>query len=257
MIKKLLTELVGKERRASRTIRERIVVEERPDVLYAIGDVHGCHRLLKDLERRIFEDAAGIEGEKWVVCLGDYIDRGPSSAQVLDHLLSPMPAGFKRICLAGNHEQFAYEYLCGDYGNGWLDFGGREALASYGLYDIDKQPARLAKQIIGHVPEEHIEFLGTLPTMLSMPGFVFVHAGLDPKLTLENQRDGVLLWSRPWDFPWPVDGTGYRVIHGHTPVTETDLSQARINIDLGAYASGTLCALKLTRDGEMSTILTV
>jgi serine/threonine protein phosphatase 1 len=227
-----------------------------PAVIYAIGDIHGCYRQLKALEKLIIEDSAGIAGEKWIVCLGDYVDRGPASAMVLDHLIAKPPSGFRRICLAGNHEQIAFDFLRnGDYGNGWLDFGGRESLASYGLYDPDPKPARLGRQLASHVPEEHIEFLGSLPTMLALPGLVFVHAGIDPGQALEAQRDDVLLWSRPRDLPWPASGTGYRVVHGHTPVAEPDLGQERVNVDLGAYSSGILCGLKVTSSLEMSPIL--
>lgn len=256
MLSRLLLRFGGRDRRPQQPGRERIFVDEAPAVVYAIGDVHGCHRLLKDLESRIVEDAAGIEGEKWIVGLGDYIDRGPASAMVIDHLLAPPPHGFRRICLAGNHEQIAHEFLrMGNHNNGWLDFGGREALASYGLYDPSRQAARLGRQIASHIPEEHIAFLSALPVMLSIPGFTFVHAGIDPATTLAEQPEQVLLWSRPREFTWPDAGTGYRVVHGHTPVTAVDLEGPRINIDLGAYASGVLCALKVTRDQKISTIL--
>lgn len=249
--------LMGRKKPTPGTNRQRVFLKYRPAVTYAIGDIHGCHRQLMELERRILDDARGIEGVKLLVCLGDYVDRGPASASVLDHLMSPLPSGFWRICLAGNHEQIALDYLGGSYGNGWLDFGGRETLSSYGVLEIEMQPARHATQIAGHVPEEHIKFLVSLPVMLSMPGFVFVHAGVDPGRTLEDQEDETLLWSRPTNFPWPASGTGYRVIHGHTPVKAPDLASDRIDVDLGAYATGRLCALKLTRDGEMSTIIAV
>lgn len=227
-----------------------------PAAIYAIGDIHGCHRLLTALEAKIVEDAAAIPGEKWLVCLGDYIDRGPASAMVLDHLIAPPPPGFRRICLAGNHEQIAYEFIRdGQYGNGWLKFGGRETLASYGLLDPSGQAAQLEQQLASHIPKEHVEFLGNLPVMLSVPGLIFVHAGIDPSLPLQEQDDQILLWSRPSDFAWPEGDIGLRIIHGHTPVLGPDLSQSRINIDLGAYASGKLGAVKVTRDLGISTIL--
>jgi serine/threonine protein phosphatase 1 len=257
MFKNLLPRLFGNTRADRKTpLRPRLHESQMPDVIYAIGDIHGCHRLLRQLESAIAADAEGIEGEKWLVCLGDYIDRGPSSAMVLDHLLSTPPVGFKRICLAGNHEEIAFDFLDnGNFGNGWLDFGGRETLTSYGLYDLDRDSARRRRQLASHIPEEHLHFLGALPSMLTVPGYCFVHAGVDPRLPLDDQRDQVLLWSRPQEFVWPAEGPGYRIIHGHTPIENPDLTQQRINIDLGAYATGRLGAVKITRAGDVSVIL--
>lgn len=257
MLRKLWSGIVGGDRKSRQPERPRLFLDEMPAAIYAIGDIHGCHRQLKALEEKIVEDAAMIEGEKWLVCLGDYIDRGPASAMVLDHLIARPPAGFRRFCIAGNHEHIAYDFIRnGHYANGWLDFGGREALASYGLYEPSSQAARLGRQLASHIPEEHIEFLGSLPTMLSLPGLTFVHAGIDPNRSLPEQDEEVLLWSRPSEFAWPASGIGQRIIHGHTPVPEPDLSQERINIDLGAYSSGILGAIKVTRDHGISTILT-
>lgn len=233
--------------------RPRLAEIALPAVVYAIGDIHGCHRLLVKLEQAIVADAAGITGEKWIVCLGDYIDRGPSSAMVLDHLIAPPPPGFRRICLAGNHEDIAYGFLKNaEHGNGWLDFGGRETLASYGLYEPSRDAARLGRQLASHIPEEHIAFLSSLPAMATVPGYCFVHAGVDPAIPLDQQSLQALLWSRPSEFSWPEAGVGYRVIHGHTPVAAPDLSAERINIDLGAYATGKLGAIKITNAGEIS-----
>ena len=256
MLKSLLPRLLGGSKPAHQLpVRQRLHAQTLPSAIYAIGDIHGCHRLQLKLEQAIFADAAGLGGEKWIVCLGDYIDRGPASATVLDHLSSAPPAGFRRICLAGNHEEIAFDFLRnGRHDNGWLDFGGREALASYGLHDLARDSTRLGEQLADHIPETHIALLGSLPTMLTVPGYCFVHAGIDPSLPLDSQSDQVLLWSRPSQFTWPEAGTGFRVIHGHTPVTAPDLTQQRINIDLGAYATGRLGAIKITHRGELSVI---
>src|SRR6266566_5297782 len=91
--------------------RTRLKFDEWPAAIYAIGDVHGCIDQLLALEQRIIDDGAGFAGEKWIVTLGDYIDRGPSSGAVLDHIASPPPAGFKRFALIGNHEQLLLDFL--------------------------------------------------------------------------------------------------------------------------------------------------
>src|SRR3569833_1596988 len=116
--------------------RARLVVEQRPPTIYAIGDVNGRLDQVVFLEAQIHRDGAGEPGEKWIVMLGDYIDRGPQSAQVLELLLKAPPEGFKRICLAGNHEELMLAFLERPTGaRVWLDLGGRETLTSYGARD--------------------------------------------------------------------------------------------------------------------------
>ncbi len=94
----------------------RLRLDLTDTVVYAVGDVHGCLRELLALERNIAEDARALPGRKLIVMLGDYVDRGPSSAQVLDHLAGPAPAGFERVCLAGNHELAMLDFLEGRLG---------------------------------------------------------------------------------------------------------------------------------------------
>lgn len=248
--------LDGPEPVRQRAIRPRLYSPSMPSVIYVIGDVHGCYDLLVRLEEAIVDDAGDIEGERWIVGLGDYIDRGPASAKVVDHLLSAPPAGFRRICLAGNHEQIAFDFLCnGEHDNGWLEFGGRQSLASYGLNTLPTDPERLVEQLEHHIPEAHLNFLGTRPALLAVPGYCFVHAGIDPALSLDAQTDEVLLWSRPAQFIWPDANIGLRVIHGHTPVGMLDLSRERVNIDLGAYATGRLAAIRIKPNEELQSIV--
>jgi serine/threonine protein phosphatase 1 len=236
-------------------VRSRLRYDEAPAVIYAIGDIHGCIAPLRALEARILADAAGIPGEKWIVCLGDYVDRGPGSAMVLDHLTAPPPAGFRRICLAGNHEVIMFDFIQrGKLDNGWLSLGGRETLASYGLYDLSANKGSMARQIASHIPDQHIQFLEALPVLLEIPDYVFVHAGIDPGETLAAQNEHDLIWSRPGDFKWPAGGYGKRIVHGHTPVEAVDLSGDRINLDLGAYATGRLAALKIDATKGLSVI---
>src|SRR5882757_6086867 len=103
-------------------------------VVYAIGDVHGCYKELRSLEQKILLDALPLRERKIIVMLGDYIDRGPQSARVLDHLLAPPPKGFLRVCLAGNHEVAMLNYLDGHLSRArWLAVGGLETLFSYGV----------------------------------------------------------------------------------------------------------------------------
>lgn len=238
----------------------RLSAAERPALIYAVGDVHGCLDALKGLEAKIVADAAGRPGEKWLVMLGDYVDRGPQSAQVLDHLTAPPPPGFTRICLRGNHEAAMLAALRdGASIERWLAFGGEATLASYGLNATQISmlagpgKARNKLQLLqAYVPDEHVGFLTGLPVMLSVPGYVFVHAGLRPGVTLDRQRDSDMLWIRD-EFLAADHDFGVTVVHGHTPAVEPFLSAHRIGIDTGCFASGRLTGLRV--DAEGATVL--
>lgn len=235
---------------------ERLRAAERPALIYAIGDVHGCLAPLKALEARIIADAAVAPGEKWIVMLGDYVDRGPQSAQVLDHLTAPPPKGFRRICLRGNHEEAMLAALKdADALDYWLGFGSEATLASYGVSAT--QIAALAGRgrastklqlLQAYIPDEHVEFLRRLPVMLSVPGYVFVHAGLRPGVALDRQRDRDLLWIRG-EFLDADHDFGAVVVHGHTPEDEPFLSARRVGIDTACFASGRLTAVRVGDDG--------
>lgn len=244
-----MSSMLGRTRAPALAKRERLVFDHRPAAIYAIGDIHGCYDELVAIERRIIDDAASVDGETWLVCLGDYIDRGPSSAAVLDHLTSAPPPGFRRFCMAGNHEVALMDFLDS---NGrqdqWLSIGATETLASYGLYRRDRDSRDLARMLQDYLPEEHLDFLRGLPEMLVVPGYCFVHGMIDPALSLDMQTTETLLWSRPADFDWTGVRLDFRVVHGHTPTRGVEINEHRINIDVGAYMSGRLSAIKLGSD---------
>jgi serine/threonine protein phosphatase 1 len=256
MIKSLLYAVFGRgETTDASTGPIRLTAAQLPGVIYAIGDVHGCLHELKALEAKIVADAEGLDGEKWIVMLGDYIDRGPSSAQVLDRLLAPPPSGFKRICLRGNHEQAFLESLSDPTAiDNWLRFGGEQTMISYGigspgLKTLLKGSARAKLQLLAaHVPEEHIELLRDLPSVLSVPGYVFVHAGLRPGVRVEDQTDQDMLWIRR-DFLDADHDFGAVVVHGHTPIPEPFVSARRIGVDTGCFMTGRLTAVRIDASG--------
>ena len=232
------------------TRREHLSAPGWPAVVYAIGDVHGCLAELRGLERRIIDDAASIEGEKWLVYLGDFVDRGPDSAGVLDHLTARPPAGFRRVCLAGNHEIMMQAFLDNpDSQPEWLQFGGQQTLASYGI-DVAgflATPSRRRRAILdSHVPEDHVAFLAGLPLTLSLPGVVFVHAGLRPDVPVDQQVEHDLLWIREEFFRAP-SVPDRLVVHGHTPASEAVILPGRICVDTGAFATGRLTAIRLAQ----------
>lgn len=229
---------------------DRRVLEPVFSAIYAIGDVHGCIDELLCLEKKILRDAAKISGSKLIVMLGDYIDRGPSSASVIEHLLAPLPPDLSRICLLGNHEQMFLEFWKSpSQKSKWLAFGGDETLASYGVYLEDNQRYPLVSQVRATVPPDHIDFLSHLPVMLRVGDYCFVHAGIDPALSLEEQQDDVLLTSRPHQFNWDNYAGSATVVHGHTPVREVNLATRCVNLDLKVYESGLLAALRISGNG--------
>ncbi|MGX8010500.1 metallophosphoesterase family protein [Mesorhizobium sp. ORM8.1] len=241
--------LFQRSRRPRAAPRERLVIEMRDTVVYAIGDVHGCHDELRALEQKIVLDAQQFRGRKVIIMLGDYIDRGPNSRRVIEHLMAPAPKGFLRVCLAGNHEVALLNYLDGYLSREpWLGYGGRETLFSYGV-----DPGRLASlyasgeidaRIREAIPASHVDFLRTLPIMVCSEQFVFVHAGIRPGVTLEAQDEDDLLNIREAFFQ-AAHRLDRWVVHGHTIVDAPLRDGRRVDIDTGAFRTGRLTALRI------------
>jgi len=239
--------------------RERLRSTARPALVYAIGDVHGCLAELRQLERLIEADATEAVGEKWIVLLGDYIDRGPQSAQVIDHLLAPALQGFRRFTLAGNHEQMLLDFLAAPNESAeWLAYGGVETLASYGIdaRDGGGRPAALARALEAQMPRSHLEWLRQLPVSLETPGFFFAHAGIRPGRTLAEQEDGDLMWIRE-PFLGAATDAGTIVVHGHTPEAEPVLRTWRVGVDTAAFATGRLTSARIDASGEIRFLSTL
>lgn len=235
----------------------RILTLKRfPDAIYAVGDVHGCCTLYRQMEQQIIADAAqaGISGPKLIVLLGDVVDRGPDSAGMLHHLTSPPPEGFQRLVLRGNHEDMMLAFLSNPAASlRWLDFGGDQTLMSYGLHPEPEQgfamrPSRLAHMLDTAIPQSHRDWLSALPMGLQVGDLVFAHAGLDPRQSLQEQDPAHLLWGDPEAFDTLAQGTELRLVHGHVIVPSVQLLERRINLDTGAYASGILSAVRLQQD---------
>lgn len=232
--------------------RQRLKLDPLDMPIYAIGDIHGRHDLLLKAEQAIVRDASSIPGRKLIVTLGDYIDRGPSSAQVISHLMSPAPENFDRISLTGNHEIVMLDYLDGLITfSDWLRMGSDALLHSYGL-DAQHLPmifptaAKLDAFIRQSLPKAHIDFLRAMPIFVDTPHALFVHAGIDPALTLDEQSDEDLVFIRQ-RFLQSRTPLPKLVVHGHTPVAEPEALPMRLNIDTGAYHSDKLTVAKLWR----------
>jgi serine/threonine protein phosphatase 1 len=219
--------------------------------LYAIGDVHGRLDLLCALERLIADDcAAAAATRKIVVYLGDYVDRGNQSREVVDWLIErPLP-GFERVLLLGNHEESMLQFLVDvQIGPAWLGFGGAATLLSYGIKppSSDRDLIRVQEELRAKLPARHLAFLRGLPLCHVEGDYYFVHAGIRPGVPLDAQRPADMLWIRD-EFLHSRRDFGKIVVHGHT-ITETpEIRPNRIGIDTGAFASGTLTSLVLQDD---------
>lgn len=222
--------------------------------LYAVGDVHGCLERLDHLIEQIVADAAAHDAErKLIVFLGDYVDRGPDSRGVLERLMAGPPEGFEQICLKGNHEAFMVRFLkTPKDGETWMINGGLQTCASYGV-DCSGDPfdhtvlARMHGEMTAAVPQAHRDFLASLELYHAEGGYLFVHAGIRPGVSLRRQAQSDLLWIRE-QFLMSEEDHGYVVVHGHTPSDEVDERPNRIGIDTGAVYGGKLTAMVL--EGE-------
>lgn len=225
-----------------------------PSTVYAVGDIHGCLKNLLMLDNLILSERAGIPGKKAIIYLGDYIDRGPHSAHVIEYFCRRMDRNndasvtFLHIC--GNHEEMFLTFM-DTIGKDeqWLAYGGIETLKSYGIKTSNKTARQLALEALEVVPISHVEFLRRLPSAIKLRNYWFVHGFVDPKLSFERQKEQTLLWARPDDFAWPKQGTDFTVVHGHTPVDAISVAATHINVDTGAFSTGILSAVRISADG--------
>jgi serine/threonine protein phosphatase 1 len=219
---------------------------------YVVGDIHGRLDLLEQLLEKIHEDIARRRPRKTlIVFVGDLIDRGPGSAQVVERLRTYRHKGVQPVFLLGNHEEVLLRILAGetDLITKWRWFGGTECLGSYGV-DAAKLAGlseEEAHQVIRDaIPREHVEFLETFDDSCRFGDYLFVHAGIRPGVEVDQQRQSDLRWIRE-AFLFDETDHGFVVVHGHTIRPEVEVRPNRIGIDTGAYRSGVLTALAIER----------
>lgn len=223
--------------------------------VYAVGDIHGRADLLQVLLRDLRSDVerGGFEGRPVLVFLGDYIDRGFQSKDVIDILLSEPMSQFETYFLKGNHEDSMMQFLADPaIGPRWAEYGGVETLVSYGvrpprLRTAMDQWKRASEELSRVVPPEHLEFLKRLDLSVRIGDYVFVHAGVRPGVSLDAQREHDLLWIRD-EFLADRRPLGGVIVHGHTPADVPHRDTRRIGIDTGAYLSGKLTAARFEND---------
>lgn len=231
-------------------------------LVYAIGDIHGCYELMKALLRDVAEDAAlRADGRQPIlVFLGDYVDRGAHSAKVMEALVwLNRRSDFDIHFLKGNHEKAMLDFLdAPERGGPWIGFGGAETLMSYGVMPpkIEGGSAeyhRARDELLERMPASHLRLLQRLELMLMIGDYCFVHAGIRPGADLERQLEEDLLWIRHAF----IEATGpfeKVVVHGHTWFDAApQILDHRLGVDTGAYLTGVLTAVRL-EDGELGVI---
>jgi serine/threonine protein phosphatase 1 len=252
----MLTNIVQKFRRPQKPQVVPHVPKNRR--IYCIGDIHGRADLLQELHKKIRADAKSHEGRNTIVYLGDYIDRGEQSSQVIDMLLSQPLKGFDSVFLRGNHERVMLDFIAfPGAAAAWLTFGGREALNSYGipLANIPgmQQMGELAQKLDEALPDTHREFITkTCEDSWQCGSYYFVHAGIRPGVPLEKQTQEDKLWIRD-EFLSSTTNHGCIVVHGHSICQVPEILPNRIGIDTGAYSSGVLTCLVL--EGQEQRLL--
>ena len=224
------------------------------ELIYAVGDLHGRYDLMKAALAQIARDSAeNARGRRpLLIFLGDYIDRGPDSAKVLQAVIWLQRRGdFQLRPLKGTHEQGLLGFLEDPAaGEPWLGYGGAETLSSYG---VDPPPPGAGAAALGHardalldqMPASHLQLLAGLELMAQVGDYAFVHAGVRPDRPLVLQTESELLWIRRGfvDAPGPFERV---IVHGHTWVGDRpQVTAHRIGIDTGAYATGVLTVARL------------
>lgn len=218
----------------------------RPDEpLAIIGDIHGRDDLLEKLLNDIGRELPAAR----IICAGDVIDRGPSSAQALRRLRA---LGGDAVVLRGNHEQMLLDFLDAPGLNGaaWLRGGGASTLGSFGIQALigalDPRILLQAHIALKDALSDGLEaWLRGLPLFWRSGNVAVVHAGADPRTPIEQQNPHYLMWGHP-GFARRTRTDGVWVVHGHTIVSEPKIGAGTVSIDTGAYQSGNLSAALIT-----------
>ena len=218
--------------------------------IYAIGDIHGRADLLEELLAAIeADDSQRPAADTLLVFLGDLVDRGPNSRQVVERLMRLSEGSQPIRFLMGNHEEVFLRAVRGDVKalRFLIKIGGRATILSYGISPEDYASLdfeSLAERLHDLVPQSHVDFLSAFEQWIEVGDYLFVHAGIRPGIDLADQKSSDLRWIRD-DFLDSRDDFGKLVVHGHSITDDVDVRANRIGIDTGAFASGQLTAIGL------------
>ncbi|MCE8006258.1 metallophosphoesterase family protein [Aestuariivita sp.] len=231
------------------------------DPIYAIGDIHGQLAMLEEALDKIASDGGP---DARIVFLGDYVDRGPDCRGVIERLVQGQSEGRNWVTLKGNHDRM-FQWFMEDtprhdphllVGFHWFHdlIGGVETMASYGVtFHSQTRLKSIHAAAKEAVPQTHTDFLNALPTSYETDALIFVHAGIRPRLALEDQTEEDLVWIRQ-SFHAYTDPHPKLVVHGHTPVEQATHYGNRVNLDTGAGYGNPLSVAVF--EGTQSWLLT-
>jgi len=226
------------------------------ELVYAIGDVHGRLDCLTPLLEAIRADAEATGLRPRLILLGDLVDRGPESRQVVDRVLALVAEGWCEVeTLKGNHEEALLLFLEEPtFGAAWAEHGGGPTLLSYGVAPPRTRTDEAAwaatrDAFAAALPAEHLAFYRGLKLWTASDDYLFVHAGVRPGVPIERQVEADLLWIRGPFLETERSGDKV-VVHGHTPADQAEMTPWRIGVDTGAYATGLLSAVRLHGAGR-------
>ena len=200
--------------------------------VFAVGDIHGCLDKLVLLMGKIDIDFK----KDTLVFIGDYIDRGSQSKEVVDYLMDLARGKDSVIFLKGNHEYMLQGYLDGTDTMFFLTNGGEATIRSYlqsGLRD-EVEP----------IPPDHLGFFDSLRLYYETADYIFVHAGLKAQVPLEKQNEWDILWIRE-EFIYSDFDFGRQVVFGHTAFQKPLVLANKIGIDTGAVYGNKLTCVEL------------
>lgn len=241
----MISKFFSRRARSASALKGSIPAGKR---VYAIGDIHGRLDLLETLLAQIERDDRDRgPAETQYIFLGDLIDRGPHSAQVVERLIDLKRDRPTTRLLLGNHEEVFLAVLADDLDavKFFCRIGGRETIFSYGFTEEEYQQLdypELLERVIARVPAEHRSFLDSFEDMIIIGDYAFVHAGIRPTEALDQQKTSDLRWIRR-EFLEHRGGFEKVVVHGHTITEDVEIFPHRIGLDTGAYASGLLSAM--------------
>jgi len=234
------------------------------ELVYAVGDIHGRYDLFQEMLRRIVTDAVERANGRLpiLVLCGDYVDRGPDSAQVLTALdwIRRDERMMLRL-IKGNHEAAFLSFLKDPQdGENWLRFGGDATLRSYDVtppadFGDPAELVRARDDLLERMPAAHLRVLQGLELMAIIGDYAFVHAGIRPGVPLARQKPDDLLWIRA---PFLDETRRFekRIVHGHSWMEAApEIYDNRIGLDTGAYETGVLTAIRI-EDNEVEVFQT-
>lgn len=224
--------------------------------LYAVGDIHGKLALLKGLMKRIRADIErpGTPSPKTLVLIGDYVDRGEDSRGVLEYLDKLEIPDCRIVFLRGNHEQQMIDFIDDPLEKRrWLDWGGMETLASFGIPAVF--PTAEDEEYI-RISEAFGQALGPLRRFVEertvlwwrVGNVVLSHGGMRPDCPIDEQSAKTMLWGSQ-TFMQYGGPPGFWHVHGHVIHDKPGIYGNRIAVDTGAYDTGVLTVARITDDG--------